>query len=234
MIWLPAGSEIDSASTVQKYLNRLESSNHATRHGLLSVSAEHEQRLAPRCIPANGQREPARALVCAGGEQERHRQRIEHGDERQREQADRSLEVGGRCTDQLGKISHRADVGLSTPALGVNLGFVDLQAGERLGFSLARGNDVSAIAALLVSERHRADGPAKPRRCLDGRVDLGNPPIEVGDGLALNGEAGLGVGGSVRERQIHGRHMIEVGAREETEHADRVQAHQHTDHRDED
>ena len=28
--------------------------------------------------------------------------------------------------------------------------------------------------------------------------------------------------------------MIQVGAREETEHADRVQAHQHADHRDQD
>ena len=39
--------------------------------------------------------------MYAGGEQQSHRQRIEYGDKRQSEQADWSLEVGGRCTDQL-------------------------------------------------------------------------------------------------------------------------------------
>jgi hypothetical protein len=57
--------------------------------------------------------------MCAGGEQQRHRQRIEYGDKRQSEQADRSLKIGGRRTDQLCEISHRANVGLGAPALGV-------------------------------------------------------------------------------------------------------------------
>jgi hypothetical protein len=121
--------------------------------------------------------------MCAGGEQQRHRQRIEHGDKRQSEQADWSLEVGGRCTDQLCEISHWTDVGLGAPALGVNLRFLDLQARKCLSLALARRNDVGAITALLVRNRHRADGAAKSCRCLDGRVDLGDAPIEVGDRL---------------------------------------------------
>jgi hypothetical protein len=137
----------------------------------------------------------------AGGEQQRHRQWIEYGDKRQSEQADRSLEVVGRRTDQLCEISDRADVGLGAPALGVNPGFLDLQAGKSLSLALARRNDVGAITALLVSDRYRADGAAKPCRLLDGRVDLGDAPIEVGDRLSLDGEAGLGVGGSIRERR---------------------------------
>ena len=95
-------------------------------------------------------------------------------------------------------------------------------------------HDIGAIAAFLVSDRHRTNGASLPRRFLDSCVNLGDATIEVGDGLALNGEAGLGVGGSVRERQIDGRHMIEVGAREKAEHADCVQAHQHADPRDQD
>jgi hypothetical protein len=78
--------------------------------------------------------------VCAGGEQERHRHRVEDSDKRQSEQADRSLEVGGRCTDQLDEISHRANVGLGASALGVNSGFLDLQAGKRLRLALALRN----------------------------------------------------------------------------------------------
>jgi len=99
---------------------------------------------------------------------------------------------------------------------------------------LARRNDVRAITALLVRNRHRADGAAKPCRRLDGRVDLGDAPIEVGHRLPLDREARIGVGGSIRERQIDRRNMIKVGARQESEHTDRVQAHQHADHRDED
>jgi len=131
--------------------------------------------------------------MCSGGEQQRHRQRIEYGDKRQSEQADWALEVGGRRTDQLCEISHRTDLGLCAPALGVNPGFLDLQPGKPLGLALARRNDIGSITALPVSNRHRADGAAKPCRLLDGRVDLGDASIEVGDGLALDGEAGLGV-----------------------------------------
>ena len=104
--------------------------------------------------------------VCAGGKQECHRHRIENGNKRQSEQPDRSLEVGGRCTDQLGEISDRTDVGLGAPALGVDLGFLDLQTGERLRLALALRNDVGAIATLLVGDRHRPNGAAQPGRCL--------------------------------------------------------------------
>jgi hypothetical protein len=84
----------------------------------------------------------------AGGEQQRHRQGIKYRDKRQSEQADWSLEVGGWCTDQLCEISHGADVGLSAPALGVNPGFLDLQAGKRLSLALAHCCDVGAMAAI--------------------------------------------------------------------------------------
>jgi hypothetical protein len=161
--------------------------------------------------------------VYARGEQKRYRHRIENGDKRQSEQPDRSLKVRGRRAYQLGEISHGADVRLGALALGVNLGFIALEAGERTGFALARRNDVNAIAALLVSDHHRTDGAAKPRRFLDGCVDLGDAPIEVGDGLTLDSETGLGVGRFVREYQFDGRHVIEVGSREEAEHADCVQ-----------
>ena len=58
-------------------------------------------------------------------------------------------------------------------ALGVNLGFIDLEAGERLGLALARRNDVNAITALLVGDCHRTNGAAKLCRFLDGCIDLG-------------------------------------------------------------
>jgi len=74
--------------------------------------------------------------------------------------------------------------------------------------------------------------PHEPRRLLDRGIDLGDAPVELGHGLALNGQAHLDVSGSARERQINGYGMFEVGARQEPEHADRVQARQHVDHRD--
>jgi hypothetical protein len=161
--------------------------------------------------------------LYAGSEQEHHRHRIEDSNKRQREQAHRSLKVGCRYAHQLGEISHRTDVGVGVgaPALSVNPGFLDLQASECLPLPLPLRNDVGALAALLVSDRHRTERAALPRRFPDGRVNLGDAPIEVGDGLALDGEASLGVGGSVRKRRIDSCHMIEVGAREEAEHADR-------------
>jgi hypothetical protein len=157
--------------------------------------------------------------------------RVQYGDESQSEQAHGSL---GRCTDQLCQISHWTDVGLRAPALGVNLCLLDLQAGKRLSLALAPRNDIGTVTALLVRNRHRADGAAKPCRFLDGRIDLGDALVEVGDRLSLDNEASLGFGSSIGERQIYARHMLEVGAREEAEHADRVQAHQDADHRDED
>ena len=90
--------------------------------------------------------------MCTGGEQERHRHRIEDGNKRQSKQADRSLEVGGRRTHQLGEISQWAHVRLGTPALGVNLGFLDLQATEGRYLALTLCDDVGALAALLVGE----------------------------------------------------------------------------------
>ena len=136
---------------------------------------------------------------AAGGEQERDCHWIEYCYERQSEQTDRTLKVGGRHTDQLCEISHGANIGLGAPALGVNPGFVYLQDGERLGLALARRNDISAIAALLVSDRHRTNGAAKPSRFLDRSIDLGNAPIEVGDRLALDCDASLDIGSSIRE-----------------------------------
>src|SRR5829696_554589 len=103
-------------------------------------------------------------------------------------------------------MSHWTDVGLGASALGVNLRFLALQAGKRLSLALAPRNDVGTVTALLVRNCHRADGAAKPCRFLDGRIDLGDAPIEVGDRLSLDSEASLGFGGSIRERQIHVRH----------------------------
>jgi hypothetical protein len=59
----------------------------------------------------------ARVCVCAGGEQERHRHRIQGGDKRQSEQADQSLKIGGRCSDQISEVSDRANVGFGAPTL---------------------------------------------------------------------------------------------------------------------
>jgi hypothetical protein len=98
---------------------------------------------------------------------------------------------------------------------------------------LALRDDVGTIAALLVSDRDCAKESAKPCRLLDGGVDLGDTPIEVGNGLALNSQTSVDIGGSVCKCQIDGHHMFEVGACKEAEHADRVQAHQNADHRDE-
>jgi hypothetical protein len=103
-------------------------------------------------------------------------------------------------TDHLGEISYRSDFRLSTPALRVNPGFFDLQAGEHLGLALALSRDVSTFAPLLVSDRHSSDWPAQPRRFIDGRIDLGDPPIKVGDCSTLDPEASFDVCGSVGAR----------------------------------
>jgi hypothetical protein len=112
---------------------------------------------------------------------------------------DRSLEIRGGDTDHLGEISYRSDFRLSTPALRVNPGFFDLQAGEHLGLALALSLDVATFAPLLVSDRHSSDWPAKPRRFVDGRIDLGDTPIKVGDCSTLDPEASFDVCGFVGE-----------------------------------
>ena len=58
--------------------------------------------------------------VNGGGKEKDHRHRIES------EQTDRSLEVSSRRTDQLSETSHRPDIRLGAPALGVNFGFLHL------------------------------------------------------------------------------------------------------------
>jgi hypothetical protein len=109
-----------------------------------------------------------------------------------------------------------------------------LQAGEHLGLALALSRDVSTFAPLLVSDRHSSDWPAKPRRFIDGRIDLDDTPIKVGDCSTLDPEASFDVCGSVGEGKIYGCHVVEVGAREEAEHTDGVQPHQHANHQDQD
>ena len=81
-------------------------------------------------ISANGSASARTRRACARGEQKRHRHRIKYGYEHQSKQPDRPLKVGGRRANQLGEISHGADVSLGAPALGANLGFLNLQAGK--------------------------------------------------------------------------------------------------------
>jgi hypothetical protein len=92
----------------------------------------------------------------------------------------------------------------------------------------------STFAPLLVSDRRSSDWPAKPGRFIDGRIDLGDTPIKVGDCSTLDPEASFDVCGSVGDGKIYGCHVVEVGAREEAEHTDGVQPHQHADHQDQD
>ena len=58
--------------------------------------------------------------------------------------------------------------------------------------------------------------------------------IKVGDRPSLDRKASLDIGGPVGEGQIYRCHMVEVSPGEKSEHADRIQAHQHRNHRDED
>jgi hypothetical protein len=101
--------------------------------------------------------------------------------------------------------------------------------------SLAHCHDIGAIAAFLVSDRHRpkrgVQAASTPRWL---RQFWAMRRSTSATAWSLDGEAGLCVGGSVRERQIDGCHMIEVDAREKAKHPDCVQAHQHADHRDQD
>ena len=70
----------------------------------------------------------------------------------------------------LGDVSKEvlhSNIRLGAPALGINPDFVDLEACKHLGLALPCCNDIGAIAPLLVSNRHRANGAAKPRRLLN-------------------------------------------------------------------
>ena len=185
-------------------------------------------------IPANGQRKPARA-VCAPA-------------------ASRSATAIGSRTATSARVSSRT--GNSRSLAGIPISSARYRTGPTsasarlrwasiLAFSICRLANACASrwrSATMSARSHRfwsaiviaPTGRPSPGRFLDGPVNLGDAPIEIGDGLALDGEASLGVGGSVRKHQIDDRHMIKVGAREEAEHADSVQAHQHADHRDED
>jgi hypothetical protein len=161
--------------------------------------------------------------VNASGKEQDHRHRIEDGDQRQRERTDRSLKVGSGRADQVSEMSQRADVRLGAPALGVVFGFLYLQAGGGLCLALTIRDDVGAIVALLVSDRHRGNGAPKLCRLLDGGIDLGDAPIKVSNGLTLNSQTSVHIGSSICQCQIDGHHMFEVGAREETERPDCVQ-----------
>jgi len=174
-------------------------------------------------------REPHTPRMCAGGEQaappptdraRRQGARVS--------QADWSLEVGWPVyRSALRDIALDRRRPRRARRWGVNLRFLDLQAGKApeplAGAPRQCRRDHGASGQRLSS--HRRGG-------LDGRVDLGDAPIEVGNGLALDGEVSFGVGSSIRERQIDGPPYDQGGAaRQEAEHANRVQAHQHADHR---
>jgi hypothetical protein len=138
----------------------------------------------------------AACYVSAGGEQERYRHRIENGDDRQSEQADRSLEVGGRRTDQLSQISRRADVRLDVPALGVDFGFLDRQAGEGLCLAPVLRDDVGAIAEVAADARKliqpleisRVTSPVRTRRDQSqfskSDLPLGNTRVQAREAAA--------------------------------------------------
>jgi hypothetical protein len=65
--------------------------------------------------------------VHARRKQESHRHWVEHSDKGQGKQPHGSLEIRSRHAKQLGKISHRTNVGFSATAIGIRLGFLDLQ-----------------------------------------------------------------------------------------------------------
>jgi len=165
--------------------------------------------------------------VNTGGEQQRYRHRIKDSDERQGDEPDRSLKIRGGYTEHLGEVSHWPDLSLGASPLRINLCLFDLEATERPGLTLTLGRDLSAFAPPLVSDRHRPDGTTEPRRFLDGRVDLGDAAIKVGDRPSLDRKASLDIGGPVGEGQIYGCHVVEVSSGQKPEHADRIQAHQH-------
>ncbi len=150
-----------------------------------------------------GQNAPPSPRVNASSEKERDCHRIKDGNERQREQLDRSFKVGCRYTEELGEISYRSDLSLGTPALRVNIRLFDLQIGECLGLTPAFSHDVGTFAAFLVSERHRSDRPANARRLLDGRVNLGDASVDVGNHSALYPEASLDICDPVGKGKVY-------------------------------
>jgi hypothetical protein len=172
--------------------------------------------------------------VNTGGKQQRHRHRIKDGDKRQSDEPDRSLKIRGGYTDHLGEMSQRSDLRLGASALHINLRLFDLEATERLGLPLTLGRDLSAFTPLLISDCHRPEETTEPRRFLDGRVNLGDAAIKVGDRPCLDRKASLDIGGPVGECQIYGCHLVKVSPGQKPEYADRIQAHQRANHRDED
>jgi hypothetical protein len=140
--------------------------------------------------------------VNAGGKQQRHRHRIKDGDKRQSDEPDRSLKIRGGHTDHLGEISHRPDLRLGASALRINLRLFDLEAAERLNLTPTLSRDLGAFTPPLVSDCHRPEGTPEPRRFLNGRVNLGNASIKVGDRPSLDRKTSLDIGGPVGDGQI--------------------------------
>ena len=144
------------------------------------------------------------SFVRTPGEQQRHRHRIKHGNKRKSDHPDRPIEIRGGHTDHLSQVPHRSDLRLGASALRIDLRLFDLEATERVRLTLTLGRDLGAFMPLLVSDCHRPEGPTEPCRFLNGRVDLGDATIKVGDRPPLDRKASLDIGGPVSEGQIYG------------------------------
>jgi hypothetical protein len=79
--------------------------------------------------------------------------------------------------DQCCEKPERAQVSLGHFLVAINLGLLDLQLSERLGFGGSLGNEVGPRLALLVGERHRGSGAAFAGGLLDRAVDLADPAM---------------------------------------------------------
>jgi len=196
-----------------------------------------EARITPQCIDDvidDISRAPTVVVASEGagsppdrsGEQEHDRHRVEHDQQTKREQLHGMLDVCAGSPGELGEVAQRSDVGGDPPALPLDCGHLDLHRTKRLGLALPGRPQFASELALLPGQRHGAVGAAAPRGLLDGRVDLGDSPVEVCHHVRLHGEACVDLGRVAGHDQIPSHGVIEVRTGQEAEDADCVDDHE--------
>jgi hypothetical protein len=81
-----------------------------------------------------------------------------------------------------------------TPAASRSATAIGSRTATSAKVSSGTGRSRSVADVPKSSARYRTDRAAKPCRFLDGSVDLGDAPIEIGEGPVLDREANLGIG----------------------------------------
>ncbi len=105
------------------------------------------------------------------------------------------------AAEKLGDVPDRRGLRLDLPALGAQGGAVGFEVGQGRPLPLTLTGEPGAGSALVIGQLHGGSGAALLGCLLNGRINLAQPPVKIGDGVGCH----LNPGGKRRVLRLNRR-----------------------------